>query len=48
MDTFSLRLPWWPILRPRRRNTLVRMADRVEAVVVLLVRGTTARCVGQS
>ncbi len=35
MDTFTLRLPWWPILRLFSRNPLVRTVDRVEAVLVL-------------
>jgi hypothetical protein len=35
MDTFTLRLPWWPVLRLFSRNPLVRTVDRVEAVFVL-------------
>jgi hypothetical protein len=37
METFTLRLPWWPILRLFSRNPLVRRVDRIEAAVVLLV-----------
>ena len=35
MDTFMLRLPWWPVLRLFSRNPLVRTVDRVEGVLVL-------------
>jgi hypothetical protein len=35
MVTFTLRLPWWPIVRLFSHNPLVRTVDRVEAVFVL-------------
>ena len=36
MEMFTLRLPWWPILRLFSRNPLVRTVDRAEAVAVLV------------
>lgn len=36
MDTYTLRLPRWPIVRVLSRNPLVRTSDRVEAVMLLL------------
>jgi hypothetical protein len=36
MEMFTLRLPWWPILRLFSRNPLVRTVDRAEAVVVVV------------
>ena len=37
MDTFTLRLPRWPILlRLLGRDPLVRTTDRIEALVVVL------------
>lgn len=36
MDTLTLRWPWWPMRRLFSRNPLVRGADRLEAVVVLM------------
>lgn len=35
METFTLRVPWWPTLRLFSRNPLLRAVDRVEAVFVL-------------
>ena len=34
MDTFTLRWPRWPIIRAFGRNPLVRVTDRVEAVIL--------------
>src|SRR6476469_8095277 len=37
MDTFTLRLPRWPVLlRLAGRDPLVRTTDRIEALVVVL------------
>jgi hypothetical protein len=37
MDTFTVRLPRWPVLlRLRGRDPLVRITDRIEALVVVL------------
>ena len=35
MDTFTLRVPWCPILRLFSRNPLMRTVDRIEAVLML-------------
>ena len=34
MDTFTLRWPRWPIIRAFGCNPLVRVTDRVEAVIL--------------
>jgi hypothetical protein len=37
MDTFTVRLPWWPVLlRLAGRDPLVRTIDRIEALVLVL------------
>ena len=36
MNTFTLRLPRWPIVRLFSRNPLARASDRIEAVVLVL------------
>ena len=36
MNTFTVRLPRWPIVRLFSRNPLVRASDRIEAVVLVL------------
>lgn len=36
MDTFSIRLPRWPVLRMFGRNPLIRVSDRVEVLVMVL------------
>ncbi|HME75350.1 MAG TPA: hypothetical protein VKI00_06715 [Mycobacterium sp.] len=52
MDTFTLGLPRWPIVRMFGRNPLVRISDRVEAavlglaVVVWLLAAPVAGAVG--
>lgn len=41
MDSFTLGLPPWPILRAFSPNPLVRVSDRVESVVRLLATAVT-------
>lgn len=41
MDTFTLGLPRWPILRAFSPNPLVRFSDRVESAVALLAVAVT-------
>jgi hypothetical protein len=36
MDTFTVRLPRWPVVRLFDRNPLIRTSDRVEALVLVL------------
>lgn len=36
MDTFSVRLPRWPVIWMSGRNPLIRVSDRVEALVAVL------------